>query len=91
MLLRLLKVASAEQKASVLAVMNKTREQKTDQDVQYVLSLMKSHGAIEYAERKARALVDEALAAMKTVHWRGEPASLELLESAARFAVERKW
>jgi geranylgeranyl diphosphate synthase type II len=91
MLLRLLKVAGAQERVELVAIMNKRREEKTEQDLRFVLSLMKSHGTIEYAERKAKELVDEALAVMKTIRWRGDSSSRELLESAARFAVERKW
>lgn len=91
MLLRLLGLASEAEKARLTAVMNKSRQDKTEADVHYVLSLMKQYGTIASAQRRAKELVDEALGIMNTVDWKGDPESLELLRSAARFAVERKW
>jgi geranylgeranyl diphosphate synthase type II len=91
MLLRLLHVASPGERAKLTAVMNKRREDKTAQDIGFVLDLMKAHGTIEYAEARARELVDEALVIMETINWKGDSSSRKLLEAAARFAVERKW
>jgi len=91
MLLRLLKLANAEEKAKVLSIMNKPRAAKTQEDVDYVLSAMKHYETIGYAQRRAAELLDEALAALRKVGWKGDRSSLELLESVARFAIERQW
>jgi len=90
-LLKLLGLASAEEKARVTSIMSRSRQEKTESDVAYVLSLMKKYGTIESAQRRAKELVDDALEILATVEWRGDAASLEALRSAARFAVERKW
>ncbi len=90
-LLKLLGLASAEEKARVTSIMSRSRQEKTESEVAYVLSLMKKYGTIESAQRRAKELVDDALEILATVEWRGDAASLEALRSAARFAVERKW
>jgi geranylgeranyl diphosphate synthase type II len=90
-LLRLMNQVGGGEKSRLLDVMGKERENKTEQDLQYVLSLMKEHGVIEYAHQHAADLVDESLSILRTIQWRGDAESLQLLESAARFAVERKW
>ena len=91
MLLRLLRVASPGERTRLTAVMNKRREEKTAEDIGFVLDLMKAHGTIDYAEKRAKGLVEEALSVMGTINWRGDSPSRRLLEAAARFAVERKW
>jgi geranylgeranyl diphosphate synthase type II len=90
-LLRLLGAATPDEKARVTAIMGKSRQEKTDDEVRYVLSLMRRYGTIESAQRSAKELVDEALGIMDTVGWKGSRDSQDLLRSAARFAVERKW
>jgi geranylgeranyl diphosphate synthase type II len=91
MLLRLLKLANPQEKAKVLSIMSKPRTAKKQEDVGYVLSMMKHYDTIGYAQRKAAGLLDQALAALRKVRWKGDRSSVELLESVARFAIERQW
>jgi geranylgeranyl diphosphate synthase type II len=91
MLLKLLEVAKNSEKAKVLAIMNKPRKRKTPADVRYVVSLMKKYDTIGYARRRALDLMNEALETARTVDWKGDRSAVQLLESFARFAVERKW
>ncbi len=91
MLLRMLKVAKPEERARVVALMNRPRGEKTAADVEYIVSLMKSYDTIGYAQAKARELLREALGILNTVGWKGDRSSVSLLESVARFAVERQW
>ena len=90
-LIRLLGLASESEKSKLVSIMGKDRKNKTEADVRYVLDLMKKYGTIESAQRRAKDLVDEALGIMNTVGWKGDAGSVDLLRSAARFAVERKW
>ena len=90
-LLKLLGLASEAERTQITAIVNKERAAKTDSDVAFVLSMMKKYGTIEAAQKRAKELVDEALAIMGTIDWKGDPESVDLLRSAARFAVERKW
>lgn len=90
MLIRVFGSASEEERARLVQTMAKRREEKTGAEVEYVLSLIKKYGAVEYAQRKARALVDDALSVLPTIGWRDE-ASVETLRAVAKFAVDRQW
>lgn len=91
MLLRLLHESPPAERARLISIMNKPRARKTAADIQYVLSRMKRQGVIEYAQRKARSLVDESLAIIDAISWKGDKAAVDRLRSVARFAVERQW
>lgn len=91
MLLRMLKLSKPEERAKALALMNKPRSEKTAADVEFILSLMKRYDTIGYAQGKAREFLREALAILNTVGWKGDRSAVSLLESVARFAVERQW
>ena len=90
-LLRLLEVAESGEREKVLKIMGKSRNRKTAEDVRYVISLMKKHGAIRYSQEKASHLLGEALEVLGTVEWKGEKESVELLARVARYSVERQW
>jgi len=91
MLLRLLKVAGPREKERLLKVMGRGRHEKTGRDVRYVISLMKKHETIRYAQRRATQLLREALEVLKTVRWDGDIESVRLLNLGARYSVERQW
>jgi geranylgeranyl diphosphate synthase, type II len=91
MLLRMLELVDSNDKERVAAIMGKDREAKTEEDIQFVLSLLKRYDTISFAQRRAKEHVERALAALKTVEWKGDASSVSLLQSAARFAVERSW
>lgn len=90
-LLHLLEVISKPDRSKVLSIMNKGREQKTGEDVSYVLSLMEKNNAFDYGRKRARQLVNGAVEALKEVNWTGEREAVSLLRSFCRFAVERQW
>ena len=90
-LLRLLEVASRDERDRVVAIMNKSREAKTAEDVSYVLSLVDKHDAVGYARKKAAELLKQALATLGGIRWAGDRDSVAKLNSFARFAVEREW
>jgi len=87
----LLEVAQRGERERVLKIMGKPRNRKTADDIRYVISLMKKHGAIKYAQGKASHLLGEALGVLGTVEWKGEKESVELLTRVARYSVERQW
>lgn len=91
MLLRLLKMANRNERARVVAAMSRPRARKTSKDVGYIVSLMKKYDTIRYSQARARELMNEALDIAGKVGWRGDQSSVLLLESVARFAVERQW
>ncbi|MEM4134278.1 MAG: polyprenyl synthetase family protein [Candidatus Micrarchaeia archaeon] len=53
MLIHLMKNASKDEKKRIVEIMNKERNEKTEQEVNYILSLMKKYGSIDYAKEKA--------------------------------------
>jgi geranylgeranyl pyrophosphate synthase len=71
--------------------MNKERKDKTQADIDLVLSLIEKHGAVPYARERALGLMEEALRVLRGVKWPGDQEAASLLESFARFAVEREW
>ena len=71
--------------------MGRKRDRKSASDVAYVLSLMKKHGAIAAARKRAVELMNDALADLRSIRWRGSGEAVALLESFARFAVDREW
>jgi len=90
-LLHLLETAGAAERRRVLSIMGKKREEKTEADVEYVLSLIQRRDAIAYARTRAVELMKEAVSALTGIRWRGNKEAAALLESFARFAVEREW
>lgn len=90
-LLHLLSVASQSERDRIVAIMNKSREKKTDADVSYVLSAMDRYDAIGFARKRASELMKESLATLRGISLKGDKGAASLLASFARFAVEREW
>jgi geranylgeranyl diphosphate synthase type II len=91
MLLRLIKLASPDERREILSIMNKPRSAKTAEDVERVMALMKRYDTIGYSQKRASELLKEALASLSKVKMKGDRRSMEMLESVARFAIERQW
>ncbi len=90
-LLHTLKSCSPSERKKLVAVMDRPRARKTERDVEYVLSLFEKHGSVDYARARATRLMQEALATLSRTPWKGDKDATALLESFARFAVEREW
>ena len=90
-LLHALHASDRDERKKLVAIMDKEREKKTSADVSYVLSLFEKHGSIPYARRKAKELMEDALASFRGTPLRGDRDAVALLESFAKFAVEREW
>lgn len=90
-LLHLLSVINQSSRDRIIEIMNKPRDEKSDSDVSYVMSLIDRHDAIGYARKRANELLKDALATLKGIKWKGSRESSEMLVSFARFAVEREW
>jgi len=61
MIIHLLSKMNEDEKKRFLEIMNKKREQKTQDEVNEILSLMEKYKSIDYARQKARALANKAL------------------------------
>ncbi|MDG6913851.1 MAG: polyprenyl synthetase family protein [Nitrososphaerota archaeon] len=90
-LLHLLSVAPQSERDKVIAIMNKGREQKSEGDVSYVLSLIEKYDAVGFARKRAAELLKLALGTLRGIEWKGDREAASLLASFARFAVEREW
>ncbi|CEG12172.1 putative Short chain isoprenyl diphosphate synthase [groundwater metagenome] len=56
----LIRTCTADEKKKVIKIYQKKRTDKTDDDVLYVLNLMKSHKSIEYAKQKSYEFANNA-------------------------------
>jgi len=60
MLIHLLKNCTSEEKKKVIDIYLKKREEKTEEEKNYVMELMKRHGSIDYAHKKSLEFANEA-------------------------------
>jgi geranylgeranyl diphosphate synthase, type II len=91
MLLRLISESGPPERAKILSIMAKERKEKSPDDLEYVLSQMRKHDVYVYAKKRAAELMKEALGSLAEVKWAGDRDAAALLNSFARFAVEREW
>lgn len=89
-LIHLLKNCDEEEKKKVLEVMNKTRKEKTQEEVDFVLSKMKAKGSIDYAKKEASVHAKNAMGKFKELKGLKDNDSKKALESIIRFVVERE-
>ena len=54
-----LEIANNDDKASLIEIMTKQRDETTDDDVQYVLNIYNKHGAIDHAQKYADDLIKQ--------------------------------
>ena len=80
-----------KQMPSAFRIIGFARREKTDDEVNHILSLMQQYGAIEYAQDKAKQFLTDALAVLDTIRWNGDRGAVELLRDVARFSIERQW
>jgi geranylgeranyl pyrophosphate synthase len=71
--------------------MNKSREAKSSQDVDYVLAMIDKYDAVGFARKRANELMKRAIATLKGIQWMGDHEAAEALAAFSRFAVEREW
>ncbi len=90
-MIKLLGSASQQEKEKIASIMSKSREEKTAEDVDYIISMVKRYNAIEYARNLARSLVVEALKTMENIGWTGDKEYVSMLKELSLFMVERKW
>lgn len=84
----LLSKCTSDEKARVLEILNKPREETTDNEVQEVINLMKKYNSIKYAEKRCIELKNKAIDALKNIDNSNEYKSL--LIQIAEFIVFRE-
>ena len=92
MLMHLFRVAKSKDKVKLAAIMNKPREKKTAQEVELVIGLMKKYGSLDYGQKLAEKLADQALAIFekKLGFLRCQPARNQL-KAAVDFILRRDY
>lgn len=88
-LLHLMKHAAPNELERVKAILAKTREEKTADEVAYIRSLMDKHGSIDYAENEARQYARQALDMLPAINFISNPHYVELFRSMVHFILER--
>ncbi|MCD4740563.1 polyprenyl synthetase family protein [archaeon] len=88
-LIHLLAKCSPEEKEKVLSIMNKKREDKSEEEVKEILSLMKKHESIEYAKKESLKHAETAKELFKELSM-PEPNVKETIESLITFVIERE-
>jgi len=90
MFAHLIRTCTVEEKNKILSIYRKKRSEKTNDDVQYVLDLMKKYGSINYAKEKAKMFAEKAktifLESTKDIYNEKK----DLLLSAFDFMITRK-
>jgi len=64
-LVHLLRTCTLEEKNKITTILAKSRTGKTEEEKQFILSLMQKYGSIEYARAKAREFAQQSLASFK--------------------------
>jgi geranylgeranyl diphosphate synthase type II len=90
-ILHVLQNSAGGEREKLLSIMNKSRPEKSNADVAFVLSMVDRYDAVGYARKRATELMKEAIAVLRGIRWEGDRDSAALLEAFARFAVEREW
>jgi len=90
-LLHLLSTLGEGERDKVISIMNKDRGAKTAADVEHVMALIDRQDAVGFARKRASELMNEALAILNEISWKGDREAAETLAEFSRFAVEREW
>lgn len=80
-----LNVAEPEMKAKLLEIIRKPRAETKTHDVETVLEVYRSTGSIEFAQKKANQLVEEAFATLESIPIKDSA----FFQQVARFMAER--
>ncbi len=76
---------SKEEKAKLFKILNKPREEKAGEDVEWVVALFKKYKAVEYAQEESEKLLKGSFG-----HIRKLPTKLaDFLESVGKYIIER--
>lgn len=91
MLVHLLKNIQNKEREKLLSILKKKREQKTEEEVRWVIEQMKKNKSLQYCEDAAKKLADEAMNVFneKCTFYREGPAK-ENLKQAIQFILTRK-
>ncbi len=89
MLIHLIKNANDEEKIRIKKIMAKPREEKSKEEVDYILTLMKKYGSIDYAMNKAREFTRKAFECFKEMNFFENEEGRKELMLAIDFIINR--
>jgi len=89
MLGHLLRSAKDDDRKRIIEILNKPREEKTQEDVFEVIELMKKYGSIEYGQKIAERLAKEAMENFEKLDFLKENKAKEQLRMAIDFMLNR--
>lgn len=88
LLIHLINNTQGEEHKRILEIMNKKRGEKTNEEVEYIIRLMKEKGSVEYAEKKALEFAEMARGKFNE-HFSGI-SNREIFESAIDFFTMKR-
>jgi len=91
MLMHLLRNAKGSDKEKLLEILKKTREEKTAEEVAWVIEAMRRYGSLEYGQRLAEKLAEQAKNELKKLTWIPEGEAKQKLQMAVDFILTREY
>ncbi len=88
LLIHLINNTKGEEHKKVIEIMSKPREEKTSEEVEYIIKLMKERGSVAYAEKRAEELAN--LAKEKFNKYFSNVPNKEVFESAINFFAMKR-
>lgn len=88
LLIHLINNTEGEKHKKVLEIMRKKRGEKTGEEVEYIIKLMKEKGSVDYAEKKAQEFAD--IAKKKFNDYFSDIPNREIFESAIDFFTMKR-
>ncbi len=85
----LLRSISEQERPRLLSILEKHREEKTPQEVEWVIERMDQCGSIRYAQELARAFKEEAAAMFRDLTFLSRQPARDRLETLMNLVLER--
>ena len=89
LLLHLMKHANSEEKERIKEIMDKPREEKSNEEVEYIISLMEKYKSIEYAMEKAKEFSKKAKEILEKMDFFENKEAKDKLMLAVDFIINR--
>lgn len=87
----LLRVANKKDQKRLQAILAKNRQQKSEQEVEWVIEKMHSYGSVEYAQKLSFRLYKKAMTMFADFQFLQQEPYRTQIESLAKFIVEREY
>lgn len=92
MLMHLFRNTDISDKEKLVQIMEKKREEKTEEEVMWILEMMEKYGSLDYGQKLAASLASEALEVFeKDLDFLSEQPARDQLKAGIDFVLERKY